>query len=222
LVRPYVPFYVYLILQRVKRCKFFIPLTFYCNPRHLVCDNSNVIHARRANLFLLGIWIGGSILVSFATFANFSNIDDVLQTPGSVRASVELNKLGRDDARRLLRRYVGEDNAEVIFNWERVSAAIGVSLFFLLLFGDDQPLNIALGGVLLMTAIVLGQHFITPEIADLARKMDDLPADTSMRARFGVLHGTYGSLEILKVLTGFIVAWRLMKKERRETGGLRG
>jgi hypothetical protein len=180
-----------------------------------------VIHARRAILFLLGIWIGGSLLVSFATYANFSNIDDVLQTPGSVRASVELNKLGRDDARLLLRRYVGEDNADVIFNWERISAAIGVSLFFLLLFAD-QPHKVTLGGVLLMTAIVLGQHFITPEIADLARKMDDLPADDPMHATFGALHGTYASLEILKVLTGLIVAWRLTRRERRETVGPRG
>jgi hypothetical protein len=180
-----------------------------------------VVHARRAILFLLGIWMGGSILVNFATFANFSNIDDFLQTPGSVRASLDLNRLGRDNGRLLLRRYAGEDNADVIFNWERVSAAIGVGLFFALLF-RDQPHKVTLGGVLLMTAIVLGQHFITPEIAELGRKMDDLPGDASIRRTFGLLHGTYASLEILKLITGLIVAWWLAKRERRETVGARG
>jgi hypothetical protein len=171
-----------------------------------------VIRARRAILFLLGIWVGGSILADFATFANFSNVDEFLQTPGSVRASLEMNRLGRDDAQLLLRRYVGEDNADLIFNWERAGAAIGVGLFFLLLF-RDQPHRTTLGGVLLMTVIVLGQHFLTPEIAELGRKLDDLPLGDPARGTFGRLHGAYSSLEILKIVTGLVVGWRLVASE---------
>lgn len=165
--------------------------------------------------------MGGSILIDFATFDNFGNIDDFLQMPGSVRTSVELNKIGRDDARLLLRRYVGEDNAALIFYWERIGAAIGVLIFFLLLF-RDQPNWITMGGVLLMTAIVLGQHFLTPEIAATGRRMDDLPANDPIRGTFGVLHGTYSTLEILKVLVGLLLAWKLIRRERRETVVVRG
>jgi hypothetical protein len=160
------------------------------------------------------MWMGGSTLVDFVTFANFGNIDDFMQTPGSVRASVELNKLGREDGRLLLRRYVAEDNADVIFNWERASAAMGIALFFLVLF-TDQPQRITMGGVLLMTAIVLGQHFLTPAIASMGRTLDDLPPGDPARASFGALHGTYSTLEIAKVAIGLIVGWRLVVAEAR-------
>lgn len=181
-------------------------------PSARVCDNSNVIQPRRAIVFLLGIWIGAGILVDFATLNNFDKVDEFLQTPGSVTASVNLNTLGRDNGRTLLRRYAGEANGELLFNWERAGAALGVTLFFLLLFGDD-PNRVTLGCVLLMTTIVLGQHFMTPAIAELGRKLDDLPAIDPARSEFGILHGVYSSLEILKALIGLVVAWRLSRKE---------
>ena len=180
-----------------------------------VCDNSNVIQARRVIIFLLGIWVGGSIMADFAAYRNFDNVDEFLQSPGSVNASVQLNTLGRDHARTLVRRYVGEDNADLLFNWERISAAAGMTLFFLMLFGDT-PNRVNMGSVILMLGIVIGQHFMTPQIADLGRQMDDLPRENSLRSTFGILHGTYSSLEIVKVLLGLLVVYRLSRKDRRQ------
>ena len=183
-----------------------------------------MVHARRVITFLLGIWLGASIMADFATFQNFDNVNGFLQSPGSVSTSVQIGAIGPDQARTLLRRYVGESNASTLFVWERVSAVVIIVVFYLLLFGGNSN-RIDLGCVILMLAIVIGQHFITPQISDLGRQMDDLPTQRSLRATFGILHGTYSSLEIVKVLLGLFVVYRLTRNERRQVapqGGMLG
>jgi len=67
-----------------------------------------------------------------------------LHTPGSVRASVELNKLGGRGARLFAAGYVGEDNADVIFTWSG-SAPLSESCWFFLLFSETAAADYPLG-----------------------------------------------------------------------------
>jgi hypothetical protein len=168
-----------------------------------------VIQFRRLAALLLGAWLGGSILVDVAATENFNTIDPFLQTPGNVSASAELNRIGRDQARLLLRRNAGEENTWIFGNWERIEVALAGVLFLVLLFGE-RPQKLSLALCLLMVAVVAGQHFyLQPQIADLGRKIDYLPASDPLSIRFWNFHGIYAGSEIAKIVLGILFAARL-------------
>jgi hypothetical protein len=173
-----------------------------------------VIQFRRLTALLLGAWLGGSILTDVAVTENFNTIDPFLQTPGNIAASAELNRIGRDRARLLLRRNAGEENTWIFTNWERSEVAIGGALFLLLLFaGRPQKLFLAL--CLTMTAVVAVQHFfLLQPIVDIGRRVDDLPASDPESVKFWRLHGVYSGLEIAKILLGFAFAARLALRRK--------
>ena len=168
-----------------------------------------MIQFRRLTALLLGAWLGGSILTDVAVTENFNTIDPFLQTPGNVAASAELNKVGRDQERMLLRRNAGEENTWIFTNWERVEVALGGVLFLVLLFGG-APQKLMLALCLAMTAVVAGQHFfLLPQIADIGRRVEYLPASDPQSVLFWRLHGIYSGLEIAKLVLGLAFAVRL-------------
>src|ERR1700691_898625 len=125
---------------------------------------------------MIGAWLGAGILADVAVTQNFQAVDRFLQAPGSVSASVALNTVGRDKERFILRRNAGEENNWIFLNWERVELALGGLLFLLLVFGE-RPQKLLLALCAAMFLIVAAEHFfLTPVIADLGRKVDDLPA----------------------------------------------
>jgi hypothetical protein len=171
-----------------------------------------VIQFRRLAALLLGAWLGGGILTDVAVTQNFNTIDSFLQTPGNIAASAELNKIGRDQERLLLRRNAGEENTWIFINWERIEVVIGGLLFLVLLFGGT-PQKLLLGLCLGMVAIVAVQHFfLVSPIADLGRRVDYLPATDPESVKFWRLHAVYSGLEIAKTLLGFAFAARLTFK----------
>jgi hypothetical protein len=173
-----------------------------------------VIQFRRLTAFLLGAWLGGSILTDVAVTQNFKTIDTFLQTPGNIAASAELNRIGRDQERLLLRRNAGEENTWIFLNWERVEIAIGGVLFLVLLFGG-RPQRLLLALCLAMTAVVAGQHFfLLAPIADIGRRVDYLPASDPESVKFWRLHGVYAGLEIAKILLGSAFAARLTLRRK--------
>jgi hypothetical protein len=168
-----------------------------------------VIQFRRLTALLLGAWLGASILTDVAVTENFNAIDPFLQTPGNVAMSTELNKIGRDEARLVLRRNAAEENTWIFTNWERVEVALGGVLFLVVLFGG-RPQKLQLALCLAMTAIVAGQHFfLLRPIADIGRRIDYLPASDAESIKFWRLHGVYSGLEIAKIVLGFLFAARL-------------
>lgn len=178
-------------------------------PQICICDNCDVIQFRRLAAILLGAWLGGSILTDVAVTENFNTIDTFLQTPGNIAASAELNNIGRDRERLLLRRNAGEENTWIFTNWERVEVAIGGALFLVLLFGG-RPQKLLLGLCLAMTAVVAAQHFfLLAPIADLGRRVNYLPASDPESVKFWRLHGVYSGLEIAKILLALVFAARL-------------
>ena len=95
---------------------------------------------------------------------------------------------------------------------------LGFVLFLLLLFGV-RPQKTMLGAVALMTLIVGVQHFLlSPQVADLGRKLADLPPGDALNSRFWTLHGIYSGSEILKLLIGFALAVRLATRRKQDPG----
>jgi hypothetical protein len=168
-----------------------------------------VIQYRRLAAILLGVWLGAGIFADIAVTQNFQTVDRFLPAPGSVATSVELNRIGRDQARVILRRNAGEENNYIFENWERAEIVLGVCLLTTLFFGE-RPQKLMLAAALAMWLIVAVQHFVlSPEVTEMGRKMADLPDDMALSKRFWMFHGIYSGSEILKLLVGFGLCVRL-------------
>jgi hypothetical protein len=175
-----------------------------------------VIQYRRLEAFVLGAWIGAGIFADVAVTQNFQTVERFLAQPGSVLTSAELNKIGRQRERVILRRNAGEENNAIFENWERVELPIGCMLFGLLLFGS-RPRKLMLAAAMLMLAIVAVQHFfLSPVITDLGRQLADLPATDPLATRFWTFHGIYSGSEILKLLVGVALAARLAIRSKQD------
>lgn len=175
-----------------------------------------MIEYRRLTALLLGAWLGASILTDVAVTQNFQAVDRFLKTPGSVATSIQINELGRNRVRVILRRNAGEENNWIFENWERVEILLGTGLLLLLIFGD-RPEKLMLGLCAGMLVIVLAEHFLlTPGIVDLGRRVDDLPATDPVSKRFWMLHGVYSGMDILKMLLGFGLAARIAIRRKAD------
>lgn len=175
-----------------------------------------MIQFRRIAALLLGLWLGAGIFADFAVTRNFQHVEGFLADPGSVKTAVEMNKIGRWKERLIIRRYVAELNNTIFESWEWAELAIGSVLFLLLVFGE-RPNKWMLAAPLSMLLIVAVQRFyLSPQVAEMGRKLADLPPNNSLTGTFWMFHGIYSGVEILKLLIGFALAARLAVKGKTD------
>ncbi|HEX4136891.1 MAG TPA: hypothetical protein VHY84_19930 [Bryobacteraceae bacterium] len=167
---------------------------------------------------LLGAWLGASILADMAVTQNFQAVDRFLAAPGNAGTSAELNAIGRERERVILRRNAGEENNWIFLNWERAELVIGAGLLLLFLLGERQRRSVLTLSVVLLAVVAAEHFFLTSRITDLGRIVDDLPATDPRYKTFWTLHGVYSGLDILKIVAQFGLAALLM----RRSNGLAG
>lgn len=175
-----------------------------------------MIQFRRLVSVILGVWLGAGIAVDLAVTQNFAAVDRFLSNPGSVAAAVQLNQMGKDKIRPLLRRNAAEENNAIFENWERIEMALGTVLFLLLLFGERPQMSmLTMTGAMIL--IVVLQHFLlSSNIAELGRVVPDLPPESATVRRFWKYHGIYSGSELLKLAVGFAFAFRLVLGRKRD------
>jgi hypothetical protein len=79
---------------------------------------------------------------------------------------------------------------------------------------DPADARRAVRGVLAMLAIVVAMLvWLTPSIVALGRSLDFVPRDPAPPGmqRFWVLHASYTSLEMFKLIIGVVVVWWIVK-----------
>ena len=157
-----------------------------------------VIHYRSLTVFLLGAWLGASILADVAVTQNFQAVDRFLASAGMDQAS-------RTTERVLMRRNAADENAWIFLNWERAEFIVDAVLAMLLIRGN----RMALIGIILVLAILAVEHFfLTPRIISLGGSVDSLKPGEAQYKTFWMLHGFYSGLDILKMLIVFALAAR--------------
>jgi hypothetical protein len=174
-----------------------------------------LIQFRRFAALIVGVWLAGSGAIDTAAISNFHAVDRFLAEPGAPSAEL-IHSLGHDHTRILLRRAAGESNAWLFEQWEWVQLGVGLALVLVLVFGERPP-KLLIMLALVMTAIVLVDRFaLSPTIAKLGRLIDFLPADPNLpdRKTFGVFHGIYSSLELVKLFLGFAMAFILIVRRK--------
>jgi hypothetical protein len=175
-----------------------------------------VIQYRRIAALILGIWLGAGFFADFAVTRNFKTVETFLADPGDVTTSVELNRIGRWKERIILRRNAAEENNYLFEVWEWTELALGTVLLASLAFGE-RPQKLLLAAPLAMIVIVAAQRFyLSPQVAELGRKIADLPAKDPLNGTFWMFHGIYSGAEIVKILIGLALAVRPSVRGRKD------
>lgn len=165
------------------------------------------MHTRRVVTFLLGIWMGCSLLLGFLTLENFRSPNLVLSSPPPAAGKI-MEKLGPDEARLLLRYLAMEQSRSYLAIWEDAEIGIGILLVLLFVLSSQTRIfPIAMAGAMLI--LVLFQHFgILPEIIYQGREADFPPGSGSfeVQARVWTLGQIYVSAEAAKLLICGVLA----------------
>lgn len=162
---------------------------------------------RRIATFLIGAWIGCSILILVIVLQNPSAASLLVSAPvDSARPLVE--KLGAMESQTLLRHFANEQSRDYLANWELTQMVLTlVMLVTLVLSGQRWAVPAVL--TLIMCGLVLFQHFgITPDLLFYGRQADFVNRDASfsLDAELWTLTRTYGVAEAIKLLCGGTMA----------------
>ena len=138
---------------------------------------------------------------------NFRSVDRLLAAPATAAAQVE--KMGHDQARALLRYQVSEQNRLYFETWEKIQLLLGVMLLAVM----SRQGRLLIGVAAFMFALLLLERFyLTPEIVRIGRMIDFVPqaAPSPERDLFWRFHGAYSGVELLKLALEFFLSGRLI------------
>jgi hypothetical protein len=177
------------------------------------------MHSRRLACFVLGVWLAGSLFLSWVATENLLAVDRIMAEPNP-GAALEIKALGPGEARLLLRHEASEQNRWLFANWEIIQIVLGSVFFFFLLFGTHEN-KISLLLVLLMLILVLLQRFLlTPELTGLGRLTDFVPdVPSGGHNKFWVIQNAYTVAELCKLGLGLALTVRLIVRGRGRSSG---
>jgi hypothetical protein len=161
---------------------------------------------QRWAMFVFGMWVAGSVFVSFIASQNFYTIDRLLDASESAAFRSAVEQSGRQDARDLLRYLSSELNRLYFQAWNVAQAVLAVAAFWL---AGRRGSSKVRAGLALMSVIVLVMlAWLAPEITRVGRSLDFVPRDPApvQLATLGMLHAAYAVLEVLKLVAGIFVA----------------
>lgn len=140
---------------------------------------------------------------------NFHSVDRLLADPRG--AAEQIVRMGRDEARTLLRFQVSEQNRWYFETWEKVQLALGLALLALTFRQGRLLFWLAAA----MFALLMAERFyITPEIVRIGRLIDFAPQAPERRT-FWMFHGAYSAIELAKLALGFFLSGRLIFFSRK-------
>lgn len=159
---------------------------------------------------LLGGWLIGTILMAFVAAENFWIIDRLLATSLNPAFHNNVHQLPVGEGRALLRYLASEQNRLYFVWWGWAEAVFGVVLLAMALRLKSG--RVALSLALMLAIVAALQLYLTPRIVEVGRALDFVPREPPPPhlAQFGWLHAAYSIVDLLKLLVGFWVAYRLI------------
>ena len=163
----------------------------------------------------MGVWLTGTVAMAVVATENFFTIDRLLEAKPNPAFATDVEKLGHDAARELLRYLSSELNRLYFQYWNVAQLAVGILALWLAvkLPGAGKPK----WGIVSMLGIVLFLTLlITPFILSVGRSIDFVPRDPppdGLRT-FGLLHATYTVFDGIELILGILVTlWLVRGKE---------
>lgn len=180
------------------------------------------MHTRRIATFLLGIWMGCSVLVGIAEIENLRFSSSILAAP-SDEAAPFIKKAGGQDLALLLRYELVEQSRRYTYIWEEVELGLALVLGGFLFAGTQKRIFPVVFCALLFL-LVMFEHFgITPELTYRGRAADFPPGNATLGAqmRLVAMGQIYASVEAVKLLLGavlssYLFVFRARSKSHKE------
>ena len=168
--------------------------------------------ARSWAIFCMAVWLTGTVAMAVVATQNFYTIDRLLQARPNPVFAADIEKMGHDATRELLRYLSSELNRLYFQYWNVASLAVGILSLWLAvkLPAAEKPkwgIVSMLGIALFLTVL------ITPFILSVGRSIDFVPRDPpppGLRT-FGLLHATYTVFDGLELILGILVTTWLVK-----------
>jgi hypothetical protein len=160
----------------------------------------------------MAVWLTGTVATAVVATQNFYTIDRLLEAPAHPTFAADIEKLGHDATRDLLRYLSSELNRLYFQYWNIAQLAIGILTLWLVvkLPGADKPK----WAIVAMLAIVLFLTvLITPRILSVGRSIDFVPRNPppdGLRT-FGLLHAAYTVFDGIELILGILVTLWLVK-----------
>jgi len=177
------------------------------------------MHTRRMAAFLLGAWLGGSLLMILIQFEDLRFTTSLLSSPSDQAADL-IKKTGPQQNVEMLMRYqAAEQNRRYTYVWEQAQFGLALILGGCLFLGTQRRVfPMAFCG--LMLVMVIFQHLgVTPELAFRGREGDFPPGNTSYTAqtRVWALDQVYAWVEGTKLVLGIFLSGYLFIFRARRT-----
>jgi hypothetical protein len=160
---------------------------------------------QRWTMFVLGLWIAGSLAMLVVATQNFRTVDRLLSSSANATFSSQVKSIGQPASRELLRYLSSELNRLYFQIWNLAQVVLGLVALWLVWRSSGT----ARWGVVAMLAVVAVMTlWLQPEITALGRNLDFVPREPPPpeMGRFWVLHGVYTILELVKLLAGIVVS----------------
>jgi hypothetical protein len=160
----------------------------------------------------MGVWLTGTIATAVVATENFYTIDRLLEARPNQVFAADIDKLGREETRELLRYLSSELNRLYFQIWNLAQLAVGIVALWLVvkLAAETKPKWWIVG--MLAIALFL-TALITPFILSVGRSIDFVsrdPPPASLRS-FGLLHATYTVFDGVMLILGIMTTVSLVK-----------
>jgi hypothetical protein len=163
----------------------------------------------------MGIWLMGTISMALVATQNFWTIDRLLRVEPNSKFVSDVEKLGHDEARELMRYLSSELNRLYFQYWNFAQLAVGI--FALWLVVKQAEAVKAKWGIVAMLGIVLFLTLlITPRMVVVGRALDfvpRVPPPDGLRT-FGLLHAAYTVFDGILVILGVLVTRWIVKETK--------
>ncbi len=166
------------------------------------------MHTRRMAGFLLGVWLGGSILMLLIQVENLRFTPSLLFTPSDQAAEL-LKKTGpRQNVEMLMRYQAAEQNRRYSYIWEEAQFGLALILAGCLFLGTQRRLFPMVFCALMLLSVIFEHVGVTPELAYRGRQADFPPGNVSysVQTRVWALDQVYAWVEGTKLALGALLS----------------
>jgi hypothetical protein len=170
--------------------------------------------------FVLGVWLGGSLILGAVVAYNFSGIDDLFERNPRLQEPAGFSP-GDVNAKKTSVLWVHSSELNRVFFevWNRAQLVLGALSVGLALWSRGSRLAVVL--LVVASALVAVTHWtLEPQIVELGRQLDFMPRDPPppVLNEFQRYHGAYFMAESLRFGLVCVAALILIIGAMRATG----
>jgi len=184
------------------------------------------MHTRRMAAFLLGAWLGGSLLMILVQVQNLRFTASLLTTASDQAVEVLKKTDPRQNVEMLMRYQAAEQNRRYSYVWEEAQVGLALILGGCLFLGTQRRIFPMMFCGLMLLMVIFEHLGVTPELVYRGRAADFPPGNTAYGAqtRVWALDQVYAWVEGTKLVLGVLLSGYLFifraRRTRRQTSAI--